>query len=136
MAVDLVRVLRRWVRDILQVMHCLLARTFTMRHTYHTPTVPHHAQLPRSCLLPLYQHPAFFTHSHFKPNIIHTRQYRTTHNFRDAAFLGPRLADKLITGLLIMSVWFGMGEWMRCACVCVVCCRACVHREPAAWPTP
>jgi hypothetical protein len=36
-------------------------------------------------------------------------QYRTTHNYRDPAFLGARLGDKLFTGLLIMTLWFGIG---------------------------
>lgn len=37
-------------------------------------------------------------------------KYRTTHNYRDPAFLGARLGDKLFTGLLIMTLWFGIGS--------------------------
>jgi hypothetical protein len=42
-----------------------------------------------------------------------TPQYRTSHNFRDPAFLGARLGDKFFTGLLMMSLWFGIGEATR-----------------------
>lgn len=37
-------------------------------------------------------------------------QYRTTHNYRDAAFLGPRIGDKLLIGLLIMTLYLGIGD--------------------------
>ncbi|GBF95049.1 P-loop containing nucleoside triphosphate hydrolase [Raphidocelis subcapitata] len=37
-------------------------------------------------------------------------KYRTSRNFRDPAFLGARLGDKLFTGLLLMTLWFGIGN--------------------------
>eukprot|EP00877_Chromochloris_zofingiensis_P004326 jgi/Chrzof1/13895/Cz08g16130.t1 len=37
-------------------------------------------------------------------------KYRTTHNYRDAAFLGPRIGDKLLIGLLIMTLYLGIGD--------------------------
>jgi hypothetical protein len=37
-------------------------------------------------------------------------QYRTTHNYRSAEFLAPRLADKLMVGLLVMTLYLGIGN--------------------------
>ena len=40
----------------------------------------------------------------------HPPQYRTLRNWRDPGFLGARLGDKLFTGLVMMSLWYGAGE--------------------------
>jgi hypothetical protein len=37
-------------------------------------------------------------------------QYRTTKNYRSPDFLGPRVADKLIFSLIIMSLFWGIGD--------------------------
>lgn len=37
-------------------------------------------------------------------------QYRTSTNYRDGAWLGPRVGDKLIFSLLIMSLYWGIGD--------------------------
>eukprot|EP01025_Chloroclados_australasicus_P041211 TRINITY_DN4350_c0_g1_i1.p1 TRINITY_DN4350_c0_g1~~TRINITY_DN4350_c0_g1_i1.p1 ORF type:complete len:528 (-),score=50.28 TRINITY_DN4350_c0_g1_i1:47-1465(-) len=37
-------------------------------------------------------------------------KYRTTRNYRDPAFLGPRLGDKIIMSLVIMSLYWGIGD--------------------------
>lgn len=37
-------------------------------------------------------------------------KYRTTKNYRDPAFLGPRIGDKLMISLLIMTLYLGIGN--------------------------
>lgn len=44
------------------------------------------------------------------PSLLPLLQYRTTHNYRSAEFLAPRLADKLMVGLLVMTLYLGIGN--------------------------
>ncbi len=37
-------------------------------------------------------------------------QFRTLSNYRDPQFLGPRIGDKLIFSLLIMSLYWKVGK--------------------------
>ena len=37
-------------------------------------------------------------------------QYRTLKNYRNPEFLGPRLADKVISAIVLFSVYWGIGE--------------------------
>jgi len=37
-------------------------------------------------------------------------KYRTTRNYKDGAFLGPRIGDKIFTGLLVMTLYLGVGN--------------------------
>ncbi len=37
-------------------------------------------------------------------------QYRTTRNYKDPAFLGPRIGDKVLISLLIMTLYLGIGN--------------------------
>ena len=37
-------------------------------------------------------------------------QYRTIRNYQDPAFLGPRIGDKLLMGLLILTLYLGIGN--------------------------
>jgi len=37
-------------------------------------------------------------------------KYRTSHNYKDSAFLGSRIGDKVIMGLLIMTLYLGIGD--------------------------
>jgi hypothetical protein len=37
-------------------------------------------------------------------------KYRTTHNYKDADFLGARIGDKVFFALLIGSLYFGVGD--------------------------
>lgn len=37
-------------------------------------------------------------------------QYRTTHNYRNPAWLGPRIADKLLISLIILTLYLGKGN--------------------------
>lgn len=37
-------------------------------------------------------------------------KYRTSVNYRNPAFLGPRIFDKLLIGLLIMTLYLGIGD--------------------------
>lgn len=37
-------------------------------------------------------------------------QYRTTRNYKDGAFLGPRIGDKILISLLIMTLYLGIGD--------------------------
>ncbi len=37
-------------------------------------------------------------------------QYRTLRNYTDPAFLMPRLADKVIVGLLVMTLYLNIGR--------------------------
>jgi hypothetical protein len=42
--------------------------------------------------------------------LLHGAQYRTTRNYKDGAFLGPRIGDKIFTGLLVMTLYLGVGN--------------------------
>ncbi|KAG2450267.1 hypothetical protein HYH02_004778 [Chlamydomonas schloesseri] len=37
-------------------------------------------------------------------------KYRTTKNYRDGEFLGPRIGDKIMISLLIMTLYLGIGD--------------------------
>lgn len=37
-------------------------------------------------------------------------KYRTSRNYRDGAFLGPRIGDKILISLLIMTLYLGIGD--------------------------
>ncbi|EFJ44628.1 hypothetical protein VOLCADRAFT_95021 [Volvox carteri f. nagariensis] len=37
-------------------------------------------------------------------------QYRTSKNYRDGEFLGPRIGDKILISLLIMTLYLGIGD--------------------------
>ena len=37
-------------------------------------------------------------------------QYRTTRNYKDGAFLGPRIGDKIFMGLLVMTLYLNAGN--------------------------
>eukprot|EP00879_Flechtneria_rotunda_P005742 GHRR01006043.1.p1 GENE.GHRR01006043.1~~GHRR01006043.1.p1 ORF type:complete len:547 (+),score=129.21 GHRR01006043.1:934-2574(+) len=37
-------------------------------------------------------------------------KYRTTRNYSDGAFLGARIGEKLLTGLLILTLYIGIGD--------------------------
>ncbi|GFR47309.1 hypothetical protein Agub_g8996 [Astrephomene gubernaculifera] len=37
-------------------------------------------------------------------------KYRTTKNYRDPEFLGPRIGDKILISLLIMTLYLGIGD--------------------------
>lgn len=37
-------------------------------------------------------------------------KYRTTHNYTDGAFLGSRIGDKVFMGLLLMTLYLGIGS--------------------------
>ena len=37
-------------------------------------------------------------------------KYRTTKNYRDGAFLGPRIGDKIFMGLLVMTLYLNVGN--------------------------
>ncbi|GLC33334.1 hypothetical protein PLESTB_000344800 [Pleodorina starrii] len=37
-------------------------------------------------------------------------KYRTTKNYRDGEFLGPRIGDKILISLLIMTLYLGIGD--------------------------
>lgn len=37
-------------------------------------------------------------------------QYRTTKNYKNGAFLGPRIGDKIMISLLIMTLYLGVGD--------------------------
>ena len=39
-----------------------------------------------------------------------TRPLRTTKNYRDGAFLGPRIGDKIVMGLLVMTLYLNVGN--------------------------
>lgn len=37
-------------------------------------------------------------------------KYRTTHHYKDGAFLGSRIADKVLMGFLILTLYLGVGD--------------------------
>lgn len=37
-------------------------------------------------------------------------KYRTSKNYRDGEFLGPRIGDKIMISLLIMTLYLGIGD--------------------------
>ncbi|KAG2482622.1 hypothetical protein HYH03_018464 [Edaphochlamys debaryana] len=37
-------------------------------------------------------------------------KYRSSKNFKDPAFLGPRIGDKIFIGLLVMTLYLGIGD--------------------------
>lgn len=37
-------------------------------------------------------------------------KYRTSRNYRDGAFLGPRIGDKILISLLVMTLYLGIGN--------------------------
>lgn len=39
-------------------------------------------------------------------------QYRTTKNYRNGEFLGPRIGDKIIFSIIIFTLWWKVGECM------------------------
>lgn len=46
-------------------------------------------------------------------------QYRTTHNYTDGAFLGSRIGDKVFMGLLLMTLYLGIGGKVWCCAACL-----------------
>lgn len=37
-------------------------------------------------------------------------KYRTSHNYRDGEFLGPRIGDKIIIGLIVITLFLRIGR--------------------------
>ena len=40
-------------------------------------------------------------------------QYRTTKNYQSGAFLGPRIGDKILISLLLMTLYLNIGKGNR-----------------------
>ena len=64
-------------------------------------------------------------------------KYRTTHNYRNAEFLGPRIGDKFIMSILVGTLYLGIGDdfkednYLNIAAVLFMWCTL-----PACAPSP
>ncbi len=64
-------------------------------------------------LPPTYTHdPGLYAHGgpHLCPALPRLLQYRTLKNYRDPEYVGPRIADKLIMALLVLTLYLNIGR--------------------------
>ena len=65
-------------------------------------------------------------------------RHRSLRNYRRLTYLAPRIFDRAAFALLLVALYWGLGEWGHvCVCVCVrvcmcVCVCVCVRVHAAA----